>query len=29
MEVHVPQFIKDHDRIKIDVSSGRYLERLH
>ena len=29
MEVHVPQFIKTHDRIKIDVASGRYIERLH
>jgi elongation factor P len=29
MEVHVPQFIKPHDRIRIDVASGRYLERLH
>jgi elongation factor P len=29
MEVHVPQFIKNNDRIKIDVATGRYLERLH
>lgn len=29
MEVHVPQFIKTGDRIRIDVASGRYLERLH
>jgi elongation factor P len=29
MEVNVPQFIKTGDRIKIDVASGRYLERLH
>jgi len=29
MEVHVPQFIKTSDRIKIDVASGRYIERLH
>jgi elongation factor P len=29
MEVHVPQFIKTNDRIKIDVASGRYIERLH
>jgi elongation factor P len=29
MEVHVPQFIKTGDRVKIDVASGRYLERLH
>jgi len=29
MEVHVPQFIKANDRIKIDVATGRYLERLH
>jgi len=29
MEVHVPQFIKPHDRIKIDVATGRYIERLH
>ncbi len=29
MEVHVPQFIKTSDRIKIDVATGRYLERLH
>ncbi len=29
MEVHVPQFIKTADRIKIDVASGRYIERLH
>jgi elongation factor P len=29
MEVHVPQFIKINDRIKIDVASGRYIERLH
>jgi elongation factor P len=29
MEVHVPQFIKNHDRIRIDVATGRYLERLH
>jgi len=29
MEVHVPQFIKTHDRIKLDVASGRYIERLH
>jgi elongation factor P len=29
MEVQVPQFIKTGDRIKIDVASGRYLERLH
>jgi elongation factor P len=29
MEVHVPQFIKTNDRIKIDVVSGRYIERLH
>lgn len=29
MEVHVPQFIKTNDRIKIDVATGRYIERLH
>jgi elongation factor P len=29
LEVHVPQFIKTGDRVKIDVASGRYLERLH
>lgn len=29
MEVHVPQFIKTGDRIKIDTATGRYLERLH
>jgi len=29
MEVLVPQFIKDGDRIKIDVATGHYLERLH
>jgi elongation factor P len=29
MEVHVPQFIKTNDRIKIDVASGHYIERLH
>lgn len=29
MEVHVPQFIKTHDRIRIEVATGRYLERLH
>jgi elongation factor P len=29
MEVHVPQFIKTNDLIKIDVASGHYLERLH
>jgi len=29
MEVHVPQFIKTGDRIRIDTATGRYLERLH
>ncbi len=29
MEVHVPQFIKTGDRIRIDTTTGRYLERLH
>jgi elongation factor P len=29
MEVLVPQFIKTGDRIRIDVASGHYLERLH
>jgi elongation factor P len=29
MEVQVPQFIKNGDRIRIDVASGHYLERLH
>jgi elongation factor P len=29
MEVHVPQFIKPADRIKIDTATGRYIERLH
>jgi elongation factor P len=29
MEVHVPQFIKTNDRIRIDVATGHYLERLH
>ena len=29
MEVHVPQFIKTADRIRIDTATGRYLERLH
>jgi len=28
VEVHVPRFIKTHDRIKIDVASSRYIERL-
>ncbi|MBM3313088.1 translation elongation factor P [candidate division WOR-3 bacterium] len=28
MEVQVPQFIKTHDRIKLDVATGRYLERI-
>jgi elongation factor P len=29
IEVHVPQFIKAGDRIRIDTASGHYLERLH
>ena len=29
MEVLVPQFIKTGDRIRIEVASGRYIERLH
>ena len=29
MEVQVPQFIKPGDHIRIDVATGKYLERLH
>ncbi|MEO0079330.1 MAG: elongation factor P [candidate division WOR-3 bacterium] len=29
MEVQVPQFIKPGDKIRIEVATGRYLERLH
>lgn len=29
MEVLVPQFIKSGDRVRIEVETGRYLERLH
>ena len=29
MEVQVPQFIKTGDHIRIDVASGKYIERLH
>jgi elongation factor P len=29
LEVQVPQFIKTGDRVKIDVATGKYLERLH
>jgi elongation factor P len=29
MEVLVPQFVKSGDRIRIDVASGHYIERLH
>jgi len=29
MEVHVPQFIKTKDRMKMEVAFGRYIERLH
>ncbi len=29
LEVLVPQFIKNGDRIRIDVATGKYLERLH
>ncbi len=27
--IHVPQFIKTGDKVRIDLASGRYLERLH
>jgi elongation factor P len=28
MEVHVPQFIKTGDRVRIDVATGKYIERV-
>lgn len=28
MEIHVPQFIKESDRIRIDVETGKYLDRV-
>jgi len=29
LEVHVPQFIKTGDRVRIEVATGKYVERLH
>ena len=29
LEIHVPQFIKTGDKVRVEIESGKYLERLH